>query len=90
MAPQHSVSDRVKRPAPKPARIDRQQIRDAIEHLPRGFVGKGEQQDVSRIDSVFEQISDPVSKRARLPRARARDDQKRAGRSCYRRELLFV
>ena len=54
VAAQHPVTDRVKCAAPKSAGIDRQQIRDAIEHLPRGFVREREQQNVARINSVLE------------------------------------
>src|SRR5438034_1296823 len=35
--PQHAIAHRMKGAAPKSAGIDRQQIGDAIEHLPRGF-----------------------------------------------------
>ncbi len=47
MPPQHPVADGVKRPAPKPARIDRQQIRHPIQHLPRRLVREGQQQECS-------------------------------------------
>ena len=55
MAAQHPVPDRVKGPAPKSARIHRQQVRDPIQHLARGFVREGEEQYVPRIDAVLEQ-----------------------------------
>ena len=90
MPAQDPVSHRVKRPAPKSTRIDGQQIRDAIEHLPGGFVGEGEQQNISRIDSVLEQVRHAIGERARLPRARARDDKQRAGRRSHSRELLLI
>src|SRR4029453_19676426 len=54
MPAQYPISDRVECPAPKSARIDRQQIRNPIEHLPGGFVGEREQQNISRIDSVLQ------------------------------------
>ena len=90
MPAQHSISDRVKRAAPEPAGIHRQKIRDAIEHLPRGLVRESEQQDIARVDPVLEQISDAISQRARLPAARAGDDQQRTRRRGHRRELLLI
>jgi hypothetical protein len=51
---QYPISHRVECPAPKSAGIDGQQIRNAIEHLPGGFVGEREQQDISRINSVLQ------------------------------------
>ena len=87
---QHPIADRVKCAAPNPAGIDRQQIRDAIEHLPRGLVREREQQNISRIDSVLEQIRDAISERARFSRARAGDDEQRPGRRRHSRELLLI
>ena len=69
---QHAVADGMKRPAPEPARVDREEIRDAIEHLARGFVGEGEEQDVARIDAVLEQVGDAISQGARLAASRRR------------------
>ena len=80
----------MKRPTPKPAGIDRQQIRDAIEHLSRGFVREREQQNISRIDPVLEQVGYAIGKRARFTGARAGDDQQRPGRGRYRGELLLI
>ena len=79
MPAQHAIPDRVKRAAPKTARVDREKIRHAIEHLARSFVRKREQQDVARIDPVLDQVRDAISQRARLPAARARDDKQRTG-----------
>ncbi len=90
MPAQHAISDRMKRAAPKSARVHRQQIRDAIEHLARGFVRKSEQQDIARVDAVLEQIRDAIGEGARLPAARAGDDQERTGRRRHRRELLLI
>ena len=77
-------------PAPESARIDRQQIRDAIQHFAGCFVREREQQNISRIDAVFEQVRYAIRKGARFSRARAGDHKDRAGRSSDRRELLFV
>ena len=82
---QHAIADGMKCAAPKSAGIDRQQIGDAIEHLARGFVREGEQQNVARVDPVLEQIGDAISERARFARARARDDEQRSGRRGHRR-----
>ena len=54
MTPQHSIADRMKCSTPKSARVDRQQVRHAIQHLARGFVGESEQQNVSRVDPILE------------------------------------
>ncbi len=63
---------------------------DAIEHLARGFVRESEQQDIARVDAVLEQVRDAIGERARLPAARAGDDQERPGRRRHRRELLLI
>jgi hypothetical protein len=51
---QYPVSDRVECPAPKAARIDGQQIRNSIEHLPRSFIRERQQQNISGINSVLQ------------------------------------
>ncbi len=90
MPPQHPVADGVKRPAPKPARIHRQQIRHPIEHLPRRLVREGQEQNVPRVHPILEQVSHAISQRPRLPRPRARDHQERPRRSRHRRMLLRI
>ena len=55
-----------------------------------GFVREGEQQNISRIDPVLEQVGHAIGERARLARARAGDDKERARRSGHGRELLLV
>ena len=80
----------MERSAPERTGIDRQQICDATQHFARGFVRECEKQDVARIDPVLEQIRHAISKRPRLTRARAGDDQKRSRRCRHRSELLFV
>ena len=90
MASQHSIADRVKRPAPNPAGIDRQQVRHSIEHLPSGFVGEREQQNISRIDSVLEQVGHAIGQGARFARAGPGDDQLRAGLGGDGCELLLI
>ena len=87
---QHPIADRMKRAAPEPAGIDRQKVGDAVEHLARGFVGEGEQQDVARIDAVLEQVGDAIGERARLAGAGAGDDEQRARRRRHGGVLLLV
>ena len=86
MPAQHPVADGMKRPAPESARVHRQEIGDPIEHLARGFVGEGEEQDVARIDAILEQVGDAISQGARLAAARAGDDQQRTRRRGHRRD----
>lgn len=90
MPAQHSISDRVKGAAPQSTRVHRQQIRDAIEHLTRGFIREREQKDIARVDAVLEQIRHAIRKRARLAAARTGDHQQRTGRRGHRRELLLI
>ena len=90
VAAQHPVADGMKRPAPESARVDREEICDAIEHLARGFVGEGEEQDVARIDAVLEQVGDAIRQGARLAGAGAGDDQQRTRRRGHRGVLLLI
>ena len=87
---QNPVSNRMECPAPESAGIHWQQIRDAIQHFTGCFVREREQQNISRIDAVFEQVRHAICKRARFARACSGDHKDRAGRSSHRRELLFV
>src|SRR4029077_519490 len=59
-------------------------------HLPGGFVGEREQQNVAWLDSVLEQVGDPIGKCACLSRAGAGDDKERSGRCGHRRQLLLI
>ena len=90
MSPQHSIPHRVERAAPKSTRIDREQIRDPLQHLSGSLIREGKQQDVSRIDPVLEQVRHAVGECARFAATRAGDDEQRTGRSRHRRKLLFV
>ena len=87
---QHAVADGVKRSAPNPARVDRQQVRDPIQHLPRSLVREREQQNISGVDPVFEQIRYAISERAGLARARTGDDEQRTRRRRHGRQLLLI
>ncbi len=77
-------------PAPKSAGIDWQQIRNAIQHFAGCFVREREQQNISGIDAVFEQVRHAIREGARFARARSRDYKDRSGRSAHRCKLLFV
>jgi hypothetical protein len=90
MAPQHPIADGMKGAAPNPGCVDRQQIRNTIEHLPRGFVGKGKQQNVARVHPVLEQIGDAIGQGARFSRSRARNHQQRTRWRRHRRQLLLI
>ena len=90
VASKHAIADGVKRPAPESAGVERQEVGDAVEHLPRGFVGESEEEDVSRVDAVLEQVGDAVGEGARLARAGAGDDEKRTRRRGHRGVLLLV
>ena len=90
MSAQNPVSNRVECPAPQSAGIHRQQIRDAIQHFAGCFVREREQQNISRIDPVLEQVRHAIREGARFSRACAGDHKDRSGRSSDGRELLFV
>ena len=90
MPPQQAVSDGVKSAAPERGDIVREQSRHALEHLARGLVREGQQQDVRRRDAVFDQIRHAVSERARLAAPRPRDHQRRPRRRLHRRALLLI
>ena len=88
--PQHAVADGMKRPAPEPAGVDREQIGDAVEHLAGGLVREGEEEDVARVDALLEQVGDAIGEGARLARAGPGDDEQRSRRRGHGRVLLFV
>ena len=87
---QDAVSHRMKCSAPESAGIERQQIRDAAQHFAGGFVRECEKQNVSRIDSVFQQVRNAIGEGACFPRARASDHKERTWRRSHCRKLLFV
>ena len=51
-----------------------------LQHLPGGFVGESEEEDLGRGDAMLQQVGHAVGERARLAAARARDDEGGAGR----------
>ena len=87
---QKPVADGMKRAAPKRAQFAADQLGDAPHHLARGFVRERQQQNPVGRDALFEQIGDAIRERARLARARAGDDERRAGRRGDGGELLLV
>ena len=90
MPSQNPISHRMECSTPKSAGIDWQQIRDAIQHFTGSFVREREQQNISRIDPVLEQVRHAIREGARFSGASASDHKDRAGRSSDRRDLLFV
>src|SRR5438105_127466 len=76
--------------APKPTGIDREEIRDATQHLASSFVREREQQNISRINAVFEQIRHAIREGARFPGAGTSYHKERSGRRSYGRKLLFI
>src|SRR5438552_16937879 len=80
----------MERSAPEPTGIDWQHIRHAAQHFARGLVRECEQQNVARIDSVFQQVCDAISERPRFPRARTSDHKERTWRRTHCRKLLIV
>ena len=67
-----------------------QQIRHASHHFAGGLVGEREQQDAVGRNALFEQVGHAIGERARLARARAGDDERRAGRRGDGGALLLV
>ena len=91
MAAQHAVGRVVERAAPEPADVAADQVRGALEHLARGAVGEGQQEDVVRVDALFQhQPRHAVRQRPRLARPRRGDDQHRAVRRRHGAQLLRV
>src|ERR1044071_5190704 len=81
----------MKRSAPHPFDISaaRQQF-DTAQHLARRAVGKRGEHDARRGNALFNEIGDAVGNRARLARACARDNERRARIGCGDRELFLV
>ena len=65
--------------APDAGRVNREEVDDPVEHLAGGFVRKGEEEDVARVDPVLEQIGDAIGEGARFARAGPGDDKQRPG-----------
>ena len=90
MTAEHAVSDGMECATPKSAGINWQKIHDAIKHLSGGLIRKREEENISRVDSVLEQISDPVSKGAGFTAARTGNNEERTGCSGHRGELFLI
>jgi hypothetical protein len=95
VAAEQAVADRVKRAAPDAARVDGDELLDAAEHLPRRFVRERDDEDVGRIDAVFDEPRHAIGERPRFAAARPGDDEHRpvAGHDhleLFRIELIFV
>ena len=75
------MPDVVKCAAPEAVGLDAGEILHAVEHLPCGLVGEGQEQDLVRFDALGQEVGDAVGEGARLARARAGEHEQRAGRS---------
>ncbi len=76
---------------PDRARGAAEHERQALAHLPRGLVRERDREDLVRLHLlVRDQVRDAVREDARLPRARARDDEQRPFRRPDRLELGLV
>ena len=90
VAAEQAVADGVEGAAPQPGDVVGQEVRDAVEHLARGFVGEGQEQDVRRRHAILHEVGHAIGERPRLPAARARDDQRRPRRGGHGGALLRV
>src|SRR5215207_3802856 len=63
---------------------------DAAQHLARSAVREGRKHHARGRDAVLYEVCDAVGYGARLPRPRARDDERRARGRCRHGELLLV
>ena len=80
----------MKRAAPDAARVDGDELFDAREHLARRFVREREQQDVGRVDAVFDEPRHAIGERACLAAACAGDNEHRSFARHHDFELLGV
>ncbi len=89
VAAEELVRHGVEGAAPDAGDVLGEEITHALQHLARGFVREGEEEDVLRLHPVFDQISHAIGERAGLTAARPGDDEERArlGRD---RLVLFV
>ena len=90
VAAEDAVADAVKGAAPQPVRRFGDEAGDAVEHFARSFIRESEEQNVAGDDAVFDEVGDAIRERARLPRARASDDERWAGRRGDGGELLGI
>ncbi len=74
-----AIADGVEGAAPEAGEIVRDQRGDALEHLARGLIRKGEEQDARGADAVLDEVGDAIGQRAGLAAAGAGDDQRGAG-----------
>jgi len=63
---QELVADVVEGAAPETVGLDAGQVLHAVEHLASGLVGECEQEDLVRLDTLAQQISDTIREGARL------------------------
>ncbi|OPZ09778.1 MAG: hypothetical protein BWZ08_00168 [candidate division BRC1 bacterium ADurb.BinA292] len=90
MLAQQPAGEMVERPPPQPVHIAAGQALDPRQHLARGAVREGGQQDAAGIHARLHQPGDPVGQRPRLAAAGASHHQHRAGRRGRDGQLLLV
>ena len=88
---QDSRADGVEGACPQPARLGADEVSDALFHLPGGFVGEGDGEDLGGGNvQVFDHVGDAVCEGAGLPAPCARDDQNRPVNSLSSLLLLGI
>ena len=75
--PQEPRPDGVERPGRRPHQVRADEGLDAPLHLPRRTVREREEEERRGIGPVLDEARDAVDERARLARARSRDDERR-------------
>jgi len=78
--PEEARRHRVERAGGRPHEVRSDEGLDATLHLARGTVREREEEERRRVGSVLDEPRDAVDERARLARAGARDDERRAVR----------
>ena len=78
LAPQHAPAGRMEREDPDRARRLPEHALEPLAHLPRGLVRERDREDLVRLHAArADEVRDAIREDARLPRARAGDDEER-------------
>ena len=78
LASEHAPAGGVEGEDPDRARGGAEHPLEALAHLPRGLVRERDREDLARLDlQVLDEVGDAMRQDARLPRARAGDDEQR-------------
>ena len=78
MRAQQARGHGMERPRRRAVQVGADERLDAARHLARGAVRERQEEDGGRVDTVLDEARDAVHERARLARAGARDDERRA------------